>query len=400
MTQREKYLSIGVGIVLGLGALQLMVNRYRSTVTQREARITLLTDQNLDLERKQIDGALADRQMGEYVVRSLPGDPERARSVYQKWLLNLVDKHEVAGAAINATMSIPVGDLYRRFSFDVKGNAGLPQFIDLLHGFYGKDYLHRIRDFAIAPARDKEGMDFKMTVDAIVLLAAPQDAAEPSDNSWRVDPNLVAYRQPILNRNFFEPPNKAPKYEGSPSIEAFVAQDSTAKLSFQDPEGGTITFEFVSQPPDFIKLDESGELRVNADTKQEIEIEVRASDDGYPQRSVEQKLTVKVVDPPPPAPPKPEFDDAAQTYLTGLVQGADEWTAWINVRTRAKTLKLQVGDGFEIGSMKGKVVELTARYAILESNGKRFKLQPDDNLADAAKESIENDTDSTKDNAD
>jgi hypothetical protein len=119
---------------------------------------------------------------------------------------------------------------------------------------------------------------------------------------------------------------------------------------------------------------------------------VRAIDSGYPSRSTEQRLTVRVVDPPPP-PPEPEpklaFDDSTQTVLTALVQGRNESTAWLNVRTKATTLKLRPGDQFEIGSLKGSVVEATPQFVTLEVEGRRFTLEPGDNLSEAAKRSEE-----------
>jgi hypothetical protein len=122
-------------------------------------------------------------------------------------------------------------------------------------------------------------------------------------------------------------------------------------------------------------------------------VTVNVTDKGYPPRSLEQELLVKVVDPPkPPDPPPtvPEFDDASQTVLTALVQGGDDWTAWMNVRTRGKTLKLRVGDEFEIGSVKGKVVSVTPKFVELEmEEDRRFTLKPAGVLRDAADRAME-----------
>ena len=34
------------------------------------------------------------------------------------------------------------------------------------------------------------------------------DPTDPGDQSWRVDQNLASYHEPIMNRNFFKPPNQ------------------------------------------------------------------------------------------------------------------------------------------------------------------------------------------------
>ncbi|MEM6474149.1 MAG: hypothetical protein AAF802_31720, partial [Planctomycetota bacterium] len=64
------------------------------------------------------------------------------------------------------------------------------------------------------------------------------------------------------------------------------------------------------------------------------------------------------------APPL-KYDDAKQTYLTGLVQGSKDWTAWMNVRTRGKTLKLRVGDEFEVGSVRGSIESIDAEKVLI-----------------------------------
>ena len=110
------------------------------------------------------------------------------------------------------------------------------------------------------------------------------------------------------------------------------------------------------------------------------------SDDGYPKRVVEESLLVKVVDPPPPPPeekPPLEFDDAKQTYLTGLVQGTNDWTAWMNVRTRGKTLKLRVGDEFEIGSVRGVVEAIDADHVKIKIGEKTISLSSGGTLKSA-----------------
>ena len=59
------------------------------------------------------------------------------------------------------------------------------------------------------------------------------------------------------------------------------------------------------------------------------------------------------------------------------------------MRTQDKTLKLRVGDQFEIGSLKGKVIEVTPEFVELEIDDRRFTLEPNGILKDAADKSLE-----------
>ncbi len=394
MTQRERFLALGVGGLILIIGLQWMFTKYRTAVQQRTNQLANLENQKQRLEEELLQGAYADRQMGEYLVRSLPSTVERARSDYTGWLLDLVRSHGVTGADVDSTTSLPVADLYQRFGFRVSGKATLPKITELLHAFYAKDYLHRIREINVRPFKTGQTtgeMILELSIDAIALNAAADSVSPPLQPSWRVDRSVAQYRDGILDRNFFSPPNEAPQYSGSRQIEAVVGKETTTALEFKDPEDHAISYSLVGEVPEFIRVDSStGQLMLNPTSTGTHEFTVVASDSGFPKRSVEQTLTLVVNDPPPPPEPdkpKPEFDDAKQTVLTGLVQGRDDWTAWMNVRTRGETLKLRVGDSFEIGSLKGIVVEVTQRYALLEIDGRRFTLRPSGNLAEAAKAS-------------
>ncbi|MDB4393774.1 cadherin repeat domain-containing protein [Rhodopirellula sp.] len=390
MNEREKNLVKIIGTMFVMYLLWAGYGRYQSAVSVRTKQIAQLTSTQEELSEKIFMGAIADGTYGEYMARSLPSDPETARSNYQQWLLELVHDKEMDDVKVEATSTRLMGGIYQKIDFRISGATELPALIGMMHDFYAKDYLHRIRELSIVPLK-KGGFTVKMNVDVIGLTNAPDDLPERLEPSYRVDADADAYIAAIMNRNLYEPPNQAPKYSGGRSIEAIVGRDSPTPLTFKDPEGHDVRFELAEEPPEFVRLDSrSGTLRVNSDVTQEFELLVRAIDSGYPQQTTEQTITVRVVDPPPPPadpPAKPSFDDASQTILTGLVQGREDWTAWMHVRTRDQTLKLKIGDSFEIGSLKGTIFDVTPRYATLEIDGRRFELRPSDNLGVAAKRS-------------
>ena len=385
MNQRERILAILVGGLAVIGAGQWGFNKYKTKLDQKKTRYESLQSQQVALSEKLTMGALADRQMGEYLVRSLSSDVETARAAYQSWLFEVVNEHHIAGPKVTGNRVTPVGDLFQYLIFDVTGRAEMPDLIALIHEIQAKDYLHRIRDFDIKPAKNESGFTISMTIEVASLNSAPAEAQAPSQHSWRVDPDLVAYTEPILNRNLFEPPNKPPVYDGQETLEATRGRDERITLVFKDPDQHGLKFNLLS-PPENVSIDEgSGTLRVFSDELTEMDVTVQVTDSGYPRRTIEQTLVVKIVDPPPPPPreePKVElaFDDAKQTYLTGLVQGANDWTAWMNVRTRGKTLHLRVGDEFEIGSVHGTIESISADEVQIRVGEKVFAMTSDSTL--------------------
>ncbi len=387
MTQRERLLSILVGGLLLATVVWWGLSKYRGAVKTRQTAITNLESDRARIDEQIMQGFLAERTMGEYLVRSLPSDTNRARGVYQQWLLDIGQSNQFDDLAVDPITTTPVGDLYRRLGFRMSGKTTKPDLVRMLHAFYAKDYLHRIRELSVRPNKT-DSFTVEMTIDVVALNAAPADAQAPAGRSWHVDGDVASYLDPIMNRNYFEPPNGAPRYSGNARQEAFVGRNTPIPLTFSDPEKDRVNVEVVGELPEYVTFDQgSGTLRVNSEEKREFTVLVRGTDEGYPNRSIEQEVKIAVVDPPkPPPPPAPKlkFDDATQTVLTGLTHGRDDWTAWMHVRTRGKTLKLRVGDQFEIGSLKGEVIEVTPKFVELEIAGKRFTLKPNGNLKEAA----------------
>lgn len=422
MTQRERYLSIGIGGLFVVLALNWGFNQYRSAISYRQTRLRALSGETETLQAQWLAGAQAERQLGEYKVRSLSSDPEVARSSYQAWLLSTVGRLGVDDAVVDPISISPVDDLYTQFGFRVSGKTDLKGFVDLVYAIQSRDQLHRIREISFAPARrtlrqtldnaqtDDERLTVVMMIDAIAMNMADVAPPPPStDPSWRITRSLDESRKTILNRNFFQPPNQPPQFEGETQVIAYRGKETGIPLKFSDPENNRVRVSVEGQLPEWVQWDaESEKLVVTppADASDpegsgeegsdlegdgpsraidQFEVQVIATDDGYPHRQTTQSLIVKTQPPPPPPatpPPAAGFDDATQTFLTALVQGGDDWTAWMNVRTRGTTLKLKVGDEFEIGSIQGKVTGVTARRVTLEIDGQSYELQPAGKLSD------------------
>jgi hypothetical protein len=119
----------------------------------------------------------------------------------------------------------------------------------------------------------------------------------------------------------------------------------------------------------------------------EFEVVVKASDNGWPSKSIEEKLTFKVIDPPAPEvkAPEPTFDVATQAFVSALLSGRSGPEAWIRSRTEGKTLQLVEGSDLEIGSIKAKVVSINLNedFIEFESDGAHWTIGMDTSLADA-----------------
>lgn len=389
MTKREKILAGAVAAVVLILGLQYGFNKYRTAVKTRQDKIDNLDRQIADRKFRQLEGAMAQARMGNFIDRSLPGDLESARSEYLQFLTELVDEVELSGRSAKPISTTQFRDLYAQLGFKVSGSGNLEQLVKLLHVFHSKNYLHRIQRLDVRKDNAK-GLVINMDVQALALNSAVSDAEPPKEPSPRVNPDIDYYRMAIMNRNPVAPPNQPPTYAAEKSPKAIVGQRMNYTARFNDPdEGQKLTYSLVGDAPEGVRLDpNSGTISLMSEQVGEVELLVAVKDNGWPQMSAEQKIVFNVVDPPPPPaeePAPPKFDEATQTYLTGLTQSRGRWMAMLHVRTRTEgeTLKLFQGDPFEVGQLKGTVVEVTQKFAVLESEGERFVLSFDTSLADA-----------------
>ncbi|WP_404307380.1 hypothetical protein [Neorhodopirellula lusitana] len=461
MNQRERYLAIGVGGLLVVVLAQWCFTQYRDAVQFRQNRLSSLTSEAETMQMRWLAGAEAERQLGEYKVRSLSSNPQVAQNSYQSWLLDTVRATGIQDAVVDPVSDVPVGDLYRRFAFRVSGKTDLPGVIDLVYAVQAHDQLHRIRELLFAPVRQsgrrvkedaaatEDMLSIVMVIDAISLNIADAKPTVPTEEpSWRISQSYEQYQQDILNRNFFEPPNQPPRYRGDERLVATMGRSNEFKFQFEDPEGDSIEVKvegdlppwaswnqdsqrLVVTPPAPPKKPEpaktaegsapaeesdyadtnsadsdagdsnSAESDSSADSDppasdtpsdtpaapkpaQPFSFELVAIDNGYPNRQSTRTVTItpQVAPIPPPPVIREGFDDSTQTFLTALVQGRDDWTAWMSVRTRGKTLKLKIGDEFEIGSVSGKVTAVSNRSVTLEIDGQPYELKPAQKLSD------------------
>ncbi len=75
------------------------------------------------------------------------------------------------------------------------------------------------------------------------------------------------------------------------------------------------------------------------------------------------------------------MDVASQAQLSGLVTGRDGPEAWVQSKLEGKTINLKVGDKLSLGSVGGTVVAIGANYLELETDGKKWTVGLDENLA-------------------
>lgn len=395
MSQREKFLAIAVGSVVGLVGVQFIYNSLRSGIVTKQNQLAVLEQKIEGHEKKITDCQLSLKRMVDLKPKSLPKNAETAKNQYADWLYELaqkagVQKREVLPQAAAGLKS----DGFTTHRWVLSGEVRLDNLIKLLHGYYDRDYLQRIRGLKITQLpNNPEIAKIALTTEAIALTSADLKQAPSLASSGRVSGSVDDYLKAILEKNPFTPPNKAPKFNLADSLDVPRGVDYALDLKATDPENRhKIKYTLVSDKPSGLNFDESGKINWKPTENGKYELVIEAIDDGLPAAKTQQKVVLKVIDPPAVEPPKvePQFDVASQSYVSavlGAVRGGEERSeVWIRSKTDNKSFIAVKGDDISVGSIKGKIVDVNVKeqFAEVETDGRRWTVSMNDASIQAA----------------
>lgn len=395
MNQREKILAIGVGATIGLFGLQYGYSSLRNSLNNKQALVESARTEADNLQTRIRSGIVAQRKINELKVKSLPTTPQLLIAEYGAWLTKLGE--EVGLENIKVTKPERPEKALKSFTsykFSLNGSCRTDQVLDLLTKFYDKNFLHSITKLNLNMTDQANWINIQLDAEATALRIADQKQPPSEEPSGRLAKSAEAYKAVIIGRNPFAPPNLPPKLATSTKQEVKRGDSWSLKLEGNDPENQAVKFELISKEfPPGMRFNSSGsELSWNPSENGEYELMVRATDSGLPAKSSDYTLAFKVVDPPPP-PTKveepPKFDPATQSRVSAVLGGREGPEAWIRSLTDGKTIELSVGEDFELGTIKAKVVSINVKESFieLETEGRRWTVGMDDSLTDAFEKS-------------
>ncbi|MFN5102452.1 MAG: hypothetical protein ACK5GJ_06620 [Planctomycetota bacterium] len=394
LSQREKILAAGVGLILLLFIGNYIWGTISKGFSDKADEITRLTQQRDDQKLQITAGSIAKSKLNRLVSQSLPSNEEKARAQYLEWLIDLADECELIDPLPKTEGDSVEKDLYQSFKFQLSGTGTIENATKLLHAFHAKDYLHRILRFDMQPLpNSKIPNQLKITLQSEVLALknAKPDQPPPGNNAPRLEKSYEEYYNSIVGRNIFAPTNTPPAFEKSKLVSATLGIKMDVGLGAKDADPGqVIKYEFEGEPIKGMQLDpETGNLSWTAMELGDYKVAVRATDSGIPAKSSVQLISIKVQEPPPAVKKPKDFDVASQAFVSALIADGKGPQAWIRSKTENKTLYLRQGEQLKLGDIEGKVISIGTNFIEFETEGKRWTVGQDEPLSDAYKRGIE-----------
>lgn len=394
LSQREKLLAAGVGLVVVLFVGNYFWNTIRRGFDTKQATLAALQKEKEDKSLQILAGTIAKAKLNRMLPSSLPSNEERAQAEYMEWLIEIADEVGLIDPQPRVLGSSTEGDLYQTLKFQLSGVGTIENATKLLYAFQSKDYLHRVLRFDMRPITNSKvpnRMNIVLDCEALALKAAKPNQPAPGNNSPRVKKPLEEYQAAIGGRNIFSPPNQPPRMAASRRVDATIGIRMDYGIEAQEVDPGqTVTYAIEGDAPKGMQIDpNTGKLSWTSTELGEFNVAVRATDSGIPSRSSVQMVAIRVAEPPPPTKEPPKFDVASQASITALIADTRGPAAWVRSKTEGKTFQLRKGDDLKLGDVAGKVIDIRPDFLELETEGKRWTVGLDESIADAYKKSME-----------
>jgi len=407
MNQRERMIALIVGsaLIVGLGLFAYM--RISNSFEARQKQIKTLLKERSDRQKQIAVARKAQQRMKVYEEMALPANREFAASVYQSQLLSRIEDAGMVNVKI--TPSSGGSDrvaAFKQLTYTINCQGNLEQLVTLLHRFYSRNVLHRLRQLRVQPVANTKNLNLFVIVDGLSLATASNETQLTTTKSLRLEHgSLENYLKVISERNLFAPANHAPKIASIGTQRGTLDKSLSFTLKASDPDASDeVQFrlaEDVDLPGATIDP-KSGAFQWTPKEKGDFEVTFIAYDNGVPARSDKQVVKISVSDPPPPPPdpPKPpprlEFDHAKYTKLTAVIEeraseragGKQRLQAWLLIQPSGETLRVYRGDSFTVGSLTATVSSIDARSISLDRDGKRRVVSLGQALTDATEKAL------------
>ncbi|MBN2023078.1 MAG: hypothetical protein JW809_09825 [Pirellulales bacterium] len=204
LSKREKRLAFAAGALTAMVVVPLLFTGLLGPSSAERAQCDQLAEKVADQEERIARATKAQKKLGEWNRRSLPRDPQTARSLYQNWLLEQVTAVKFREPKVEAADRRPLGQTYDRLPFTVHGRGTLEQVTELLYRFYSAGHLHKIQRLTLTPRANTEELQVFLSIEALCLPQADRvDRLTEQPGARLAESSVEPYLASIAERKLF-----------------------------------------------------------------------------------------------------------------------------------------------------------------------------------------------------
>jgi len=402
LSPRERILALLVAALIPMFVLFGGYSWFTSALDSNDTELRRLRAAINQQKVKQATALAASERRHLYRWASLPSNVSVGYGRYQDWLFDLAQDCQLRDPALKQLPGLPkrlnselIYDA-RKVGFEVVGS--LEQIVEFLYRFEQKQALHRISSFQVNPveatlAGRRADADFNLIlqIDVIFLPDADQQTELPAGNWPRLARTLEEYKQVVVGRNIFGPPNEAPTISSISAGTMEPGQTIRLPITASDDSVGGLEFELTSSSCKDAQLEVATSGRSatfvcpGLEDEGRYEFEVQATDHGFPRKSSTRSFTIRVQEPDeePVAVSEPPVPDAELTRITALTRNAKlEKEAWLYIQSQGVEKIVTVGETFTLDGKRWVLHSHDFKTCVFECDGKLLKFKRGSRLSE------------------
>lgn len=256
---RERQLAIAVAGLLLLVATRSGYSRIDAAFQRRQTQLQSLNQSIADGRLREAQIQQAAEQLAQWETRSLPADRELAQSLYQNWLLGVVDRLKLSQVHVDPGRPTSSRNDFTRLPFTVRGRGSLEQITRFLFEFYSVNHLHQLRDLTLKPLDNSSELELSARIEALILPGAEsRNRLNDEPGTGLAQRDVKEYVRILGGRNMFAPYVPPPP----PKPLAATPPPPKPKPTFDPAKFAVLTgvTEIDGRPQAWIRVKTSGQL--------------------------------------------------------------------------------------------------------------------------------------------
>ena len=207
LSKREKKLAVITAALVPVLAGWFLFSAWRAPLNALRTRRDNLKSEIASKELLALRSKKLQERLDEWNRRSLPSDPQIARSLYQGWLFGLAKEVGFDGTKVDVTgEGGQTAGVYRALRFTVQARATLKKLTEFLYKFESAGHLHQVRSLTLDPTAGSDKIALTFVIEALSLPGSDRQNALSEEPAERLAASDVDdYHKAITERNLFAP---------------------------------------------------------------------------------------------------------------------------------------------------------------------------------------------------
>ncbi len=398
-------MAIAVAALLPIALVMFLIFTVGGNLADKDSLLSDLKTEQESLERRLEIGKWAEARQAIYRAESLPSNTDDSIAQYQFWLDSLardtvkLDNVKITHGNISARLLERKETVFKTIPFTLEGVGTPRQVTSFLYHLNQAKILHRLVELKLSPQvsggaarRTRTGLlDISMTIEVANLLDAPETRDFSQEFRDDMTRTLDQYHHIVTRRNLFGPPNSAPAPKTASRAKTVYEPGESISVALQIDDGDDkdqrYTWKLVDSPNEAAELivdDGGAEARFTAPPMElgTHQFNIRVTDDGWPPKSGELSLTIRVEEPEPEEPQREPPKHARDTYVGGQTSHNGIRKIYIQIRREGRTERLVEGESFELDGMTWTIEKIEDEQVTISVDGERRVYKMRSSLAD------------------